>query len=512
MKKLKYLLLFVFVLLLSPNVFAAEFNMNNYTSATLNGTKNRYRATEIYNYGSSGTYTFGTQYSGRISDIETYFDYPFSANLTYTLTYNMNTDDFRNNFGSSYWWYCDQEMTNNNAHVVLANYISYRKVKLSFTTDEASTCIRVWLRSTNVNSTAITGVSNWRLNSITIYDPEWQDGTTSGSGSQGTTSGSQGTTPNNSNQDIIDNANQNTQDIINNNNANTQAIIDSSLSCGTGSNLFNIASVTWGQYNVYNNESGSYTNAFIGYVNDIEPQERYSILVNSTVPTRFSYQFLDSSGTVLSGSYYSSAQRDLKIQDIIAPSMATRLLISQLDSSQDDIINIQVQKGRTVNRYEPYCRKTSEITNDKIDETTDAINRTNDYLMDDSNPNISDNEFTSLFNSVGFNDPLANLLQLPVQFINQLVSQSNSCQTVSLGTLWGVSLTLPCIDIGSIIGQQVWDVIDVLFSVGLLVVIFKNLYQTFANLMTLGGEKEAREKFSMPTPMEFLSVILGGDR
>lgn len=103
-------------------------------------------------------------------------------------------------------------------------------------------------------------------------------------------------------------------------------------------------------------------------------------------------------------------------------------------------------------------------------------------------------------------------MQLPVQFINQLVSQSNSCQTVNLGTLYNVPISLPCINIGSIIGQQVWDIIDVLFSVGLLVLIIKNLYQTFANLMTMGGEKEAREKFSMPTPMEFLSMILGGDR
>ena len=77
MKKFLYFIkLFVFymIIILSPTVYASEFNMNNYTSASLNGTKNRYRATEIYNSGISSTYTFGTRYSGQISDIETYFN------------------------------------------------------------------------------------------------------------------------------------------------------------------------------------------------------------------------------------------------------------------------------------------------------------------------------------------------------------------------------------------------------------------------------------------------------
>ena len=64
----------------------------------------------------------------------------------------------------------------------------------------------------------------------------------------------------------------------------------------------------------------------------------------------------------------------------------------------------------------------------------------------------------------------------------------------------------------NILGSSVWSTIDVLMSIGLLVVIIKNLYETFSNLLTMGGEKEAREKFDMPTPMEFLSMILGGDR
>ena len=82
MKRLQLILL-VLIVFLVPNVYASEFNMNNYTSATKNGTKNRYQGTEIYNSGGNFTYTFGTRYNGRLSEIETYFDYPFEKNTTY---------------------------------------------------------------------------------------------------------------------------------------------------------------------------------------------------------------------------------------------------------------------------------------------------------------------------------------------------------------------------------------------------------------------------------------------
>lgn len=236
MKYIRYFL-FLFIVSFTPFVYAQEFNMNSYTSATLNGTKNRYRATEIYNSGQSSTYTFGTRYNGRISDIETYFDYPFVENLTYRLTYNMATEDFRNNFGTAYYWDCSQTMTNTNAHVASVNYISYKKIQLSFKLDSATSCVRVWVRSTNLSSTAISGISNWQLNSITIYDPEWQSGSGSGQGSTTAPTPSPNNyqdiidSQNNNTQDIINNQNSNTQDIIENNNQNTQEIINSNKSC-----------------------------------------------------------------------------------------------------------------------------------------------------------------------------------------------------------------------------------------------------------------------------------------
>lgn len=223
MKK-NFLKIFIFFILifLTPKVYASEFNMNSHTSATKGGTKNRYNATEIYQTGGNFTYTFNTRYNGRISYIKTFFDYPFESNTTYRLTYNMATDDFRNNFGYAYWWDCD-DSTQVNPYRSSITYVSYKKIQVSFKPTENTTCIRMDIQSTNVSSVAITGVSNWNLSNITLYDPAWQSG--SGSG-QGSSSPTPTPTSGASNQDIINNQNNNTQDIINNTNQNTSDIIE----------------------------------------------------------------------------------------------------------------------------------------------------------------------------------------------------------------------------------------------------------------------------------------------
>ena len=142
---------------------------------------------------------------------------------------------------------------------------------------------------------------------------------------------------------------------------------------------------------------------------------------------------------------------------------------------------------------------------------SDSINNTNDYLQDDSDPIISDSALNDVFGRVHFSDPLSYLLTLPTQLINKIVSMSDTCSPIDLGTLYGVHLTLPCINLENYLGSDLWNILDVILSVGLLSVIFKNFYDTISNLLTLGGQKEAKEKFSMPTPMDFLAMILGGD-
>lgn len=605
MKKLKYLLL-IFIIFITPNVFAAETNVSNKIRYAAGEPAGTYYGNNIAT-GTSRDFSIGSRYNGRLSLLTFYIssdDYDFLINHTYSITLNMATQDWRNHFMGPQVIKANSNgslITNGSLSVSNFRFVSYKQIKFNFTTNSSISpyyFFRLYSSDYASNNTiAITGDNNWALSSIIINDQV----STSGSGSSGSSGAGSSinnntlscndgltitsTTYNDSNsnitgsyinssgnlvsnsgynvinyipiktntnyqikkttntgdvpsyclstntssygscsaynanstftfnsgnnsylslsikpdetiylsycassieianqntQNIIDNANQNSSDIIDNANQNTQNIINSNKVC-TSQHIDKTQVDTTGYYLASDGSLSSWG----GYgVTSYIPITQDSELTMTTSITGVSYFCFYNENKVKITCLRNSEQT---VDNIISiPSYTAFVRFSIFTSSNIPTFTI----------------KTCKNGNQAI----------SDVLNDDSNPNIADSEFTNLFNTVGFNDPLSYLLQLPVQFINQLVSQSNTCQTISLGNLWGVSLSLPCINIGSIIGQQVWDIIDVLFSVGLLVVIFKNLYQTFANLMTMGGEKEAREKFSMPTPMEFLSIILGGDR
>ena len=72
----------------------------------------------------------------------------------------MATNDFNNNFGSSYWWDCEHDSS---PTVFIPTYVSYKKVQYSITPTDNTTCIRVSIRGKNLSTGNITQISNWNL-------------------------------------------------------------------------------------------------------------------------------------------------------------------------------------------------------------------------------------------------------------------------------------------------------------------------------------------------------------
>lgn len=455
------IILALLIVLFGKNVFASEFNMNSYTSATKNGTTNRYRATEIYNTGTSNTYTFGTQYSGRISDIETYFNYPFSANTTYTLTYNMNTEDFRNNFGSSYWWDCSQSMTNNNATVQSVSYINMKKVKFTFTTgNDATSCIRVWLRSSNVSTSAITGVSNWRLNSITIYDPEWQNGTSSSTGSQGTSSGStSGTSSTNNNSDVINNATENTQNIINNQNSNTLDIIDNA---------------NQNTQDIINNNSTSVVDSERNNLDTINNNCGFLYKYNTKIGKAF---YSNGSQYDLDTSYYTDDYIDIQgatklvLQGFSSNNYNTgTIIIYDSNKNYVDYWGVRDQ-SITLPSNAKYFRIATTVPSgrifkdkgctSKLDENTNAINDLNDSI---NNDNVDSGTGTSFFDDFNTTDNggISAIITSPLRLINAFLDNNSSCSNLQLPSIFGLdNITLPS---GCILWNNAPNVVIVLWN------------------------------------------------
>lgn len=501
MKYLKYYL-FLFFLLLVPNCYAQEINANQYISAEFNGTKNKYVGVSWEN-GQSSYYNIGTKYSGKLSGMTFYIHYPFEEGYTITITMNMADADWRNNFSTVYVYGC--RAANDCDYVNYSNgtisFVSMYKIKFTFTPTENMADVRVSFLSKQGAMGNITGDTNWTLSSVLLNDP-FYDSPSSGGGSSG--GGSSGSTP--TNQDIINNAtgntnkvidnqNQNTQDILENNNQNTQSIIDSQNT----SDINNVNS----QRREYSSRCTNVIDTQLKLGKTLTTSGDLVDNPNSYYTEDYYYVYLKGNVNKLyinnpynSKSGYFFIVYDQNKNFLSRTSTATRSVTLPSGaywfrfSTPDPTTQISVNSGN--------CLTTADDTNN--------------YLKDNSDPNIDNNEITSVFSNVGYSDPLNYLLQLPTMLINKLVSLSDSCQSINFGTLLGSPIIFPCINLENILGSSVWNTIDVICTVGLLVVIFKNLYQTFANLMTMGGEKEAREKFNMPTPMEFLSYILGGDR
>lgn len=468
------LFIFYMFIILSPTVYAAEFNMNSYTSASLNGTRNRYRSTEIYNTGTSATYTFGTRYNGRISDIETYFSYPFEENTTYRLTYNMSTEDFRNKFGSSYWWDCSRSMDNSNSHVVTPVYISYKKVQLSFKPTANTTCIRVWLRSSNLSTTAITGVSNWNLSSITLYDPAWQSGSGSGQGSTTPTP-----TPtsdyssiinnqNNNTENIINNNNENTQDIINNNNENTNKIIENenanNFTCATGRTLKLTPMIESSFISSDTDTIAQNPNFNVSNYIYIKGGQSYTLDFKNISGMEWGYFCFYNNDELISCTVYRNLpQYGILPFSITSPDNANRLKLTYRKDS-----------GAEISGY---------ICTNKSDDTTDAINNLNDTMKDDSVPYI-EVDF-----DVASDTPISDLILMPINLIDKIQTSLNyTCQPYTLPfDFFGGNntLTLPCINLSDYLGSNVYNILDyilcfyIAYQIGLMCI---SIYDSITSL------------------------------
>lgn len=513
MKYLKYFLI-VFILILCPSVYAAEQNISSKIEAIPGFGGGTYYATQPVSVPVPLYQNIGTRYNGKLSLVEFYLDnddWNWNYNKTYTITLNMSTEDWRNNFMGPQVIQCNcdgsQQSSSSSSYVSNTfRFVSYKTIKFNFKLGSSMGCktkFRVY--STNTTNTAITGISNYNLSRIVISDITSAPTPTP-------VNPSPTATPAPNNQDIINNQKQNTQDIINNQSQNTQDVINN--------NTQNTSDI------IENNNQNSQN--IIDNQKTTEADNTRNNLDTSTqnCGSLYKYNILMGRGYYSNGTQYIDFNT-FYIDDYVSLAGAKKLVLTDFnDSNNGNIIIYDSNKNYidywgvrnqtiTLPSNAAYFRYSTTIPTGRIFKDkacTSKLDETNDYLMDNTDPNIQDNDFLNTFNSVGFSDPLNYLLTLPTQLINKIVSLSNSCSPIELGTLYGTMLTMPCINIENYVGSSVWNIIDVIFSVSLLVVILKNLYDTFSNLLTMGAEKEAKEKFSMPTPMDFLSMILGGDR
>lgn len=235
MKNVLKIFIFIMIIFLSPSVFADSYNVSSTITSPSGGSSSggKYEGTELN--GSTGPFNINTRYNGTLTNIRYNLIKPtgiegdcFWTNMTYTVTMNMATNDWRNRFGSvSVKPYSSYSTNWSNGRITFVSmkkiYFTF-KIPSSYTTCESSVLVNI---SSPDIYTPFTGETNWNLSNVTLSDT-----LSSGSsgGSSGGTSPTPTPTPSASNQDIIDNQNNNTQQVIDNQNNNTSDIIENNNS------------------------------------------------------------------------------------------------------------------------------------------------------------------------------------------------------------------------------------------------------------------------------------------
>lgn len=135
---------------------------------------------------------------------------------------------------------------------------------------------------------------------------------------------------------------------------------------------------------------------------------------------------------------------------------------------------------------------TQKIT-DSVDANTDAINDINDTLNDSSVDNPS-SSFNGLENNFPTNSVISDLLLLPVRLYQSVLNSINgTCSSFNLGSLFNHNLTMPCLNINSVLGSTLYGVIDILISGFFILSIrkkFVDIFESFTSLRVGGNELE----------------------
>lgn len=252
-----------------------------------------------------------------------------------------------------------------------------------------------------------------------------------------------------SNEAIVNQSITNTQNIINNQNSNTNQIIQDNQQ---------------NTQDIINNQNQNTQQ-------EIESQKVCSIIDKSSISTNNNY--LTSTGVLTSSStwgitdyikYNSSSVLKKLNTDGNAPSVCFYNINKTLIScSTNNSVPIGIM---TVPSDTSYIRFSIYKTNNKpqYELCVNGNQSLNDTLTSDEAPNTNQN-LTDMEDYISSDTPISDLITMPLTLISSYINGVNSsCSPYNLGSLLGTNLIMPCIDIESKIGSNLWGIIDILFS------------------------------------------------
>lgn len=97
--------------------------------------------------------------------------------------------------------------------------------------------------------------------------------------------------------------------------------------------------------------------------------------------------------------------------------------------------------------------------------------------------------YNSLFNKINYGSGIGTIFYLPLKIVQTVHdSYSDRCDSVNLGSLLGTSLIIPCVDIESIIGSTIYNIIDIIFMGFIALAIIRFVVNVYNRIISLNFE------------------------
>lgn len=196
--------------------------------------------------------------------------------------------------------------------------------------------------------------------------------------------------------------------------------------------------------------------------------------------TKSAYNQIDFSCSISNWSNATALNVYLEFNDI--PIIQKKIFIGlsknleySCDIQTSDIINNNNQNTQNIINNQ---NKNNKETNDNLNKIDDSINKTNDYLKDDTPPK---SDISSLGNVQGLfpPGPVDSLLNIPFEFLSILTSSfSETCVDMSFNFVFNQRFTIPCFDsIYDEMSPALLILVDTIPAAFILIKYFKYLYK-----------------------------------
>ena len=148
--------------------------------------------------------------------------------------------------------------------------------------------------------------------------------------------------------------------------------------------------------------------------------------------------------------------------------------------SDSSFVRLVINESQNKPQYK-ICTNGNQSIVDSNQELNDTLN--DNEVSSDTNSTI--NQFLEPTSEETFG-PIADLLLLPLTLLRAFYSGFNgTCTTFNLGSLYGTNLTLPCIDLRSILGNSLYNTIDIAISLFMILNIVLMCIDIFDRLTSL---------------------------